>query len=121
MCAMRTLLYTRPNLYNLTMSRASSLYRLQELDLELDRSRARAAEIEAELADDQAIQAASERVRSLEDKLTAARTENLSAEHAVASQQEKIRSSEQAHWLSRSKRHGRREGSKKARCFFQSL
>jgi predicted nucleic acid-binding Zn-ribbon protein len=96
MCAMRTLLYPRPTLYNLTMSRASSLYRLQELDLELDRSRARVAEIESELANNQALQAASERVRSLEDKLTTARTDNLSAEHAVASQLEKIHSSEQS-------------------------
>jgi predicted nucleic acid-binding Zn-ribbon protein len=78
------------------MSRASSLYRLQELDLERDRAQARIAEIEAELADDEELRAASERVHALEEKLTEARTANLSAEHAVASQQEKIRSSEQA-------------------------
>jgi predicted nucleic acid-binding Zn-ribbon protein len=78
------------------MSRASSLYRLQELDLERDRVQARITEIEAELADDEELRAASERVHALEEKLTEARTANLSAEHAVASQQEKIRNSEQA-------------------------
>jgi predicted nucleic acid-binding Zn-ribbon protein len=96
MCAMRTLLYSHPNPYNLTMSRASSLYRLQELDLDLDRARARIGEIEVELADDEELRSASARAQVLEEKLSEARTANLGAEHAVASQQAKIRSSEQA-------------------------
>ena len=96
MCAMRTLLSPPSNLYNLTMSRASSLYRLQELDLELDRAHARIDEIETELEDDEKLREASERVHALEEKLSEARTANLSAEHAVATQQEKIRSSEKA-------------------------
>jgi predicted nucleic acid-binding Zn-ribbon protein len=93
---MRTLISRRANLYNLAMSRASSLYRLQELDLEIARTNTRIAEIEAALADDEELKAAEERVRELEEELSQARADNLSAEHAVASQQEKIRSSEKA-------------------------
>lgn len=96
MCAMRTLLSPRSNLYNQAMSRASSLYRLQELDLDLDRTHARIDEIEAELADDEKLRAAVDRAAKLEEKLVEARTVNLGAEHAVEAQQEKIRSSEKA-------------------------
>jgi len=78
------------------MSRASSLYRLQELDLDLDRTHARIDEIEAELADDEKLRAAVDRAAKLEEKLVEARTVNLGAEHAVEAQQEKIRSSEKA-------------------------
>jgi predicted nucleic acid-binding Zn-ribbon protein len=76
------------------MSRASSLYRLQELDLELEASKNRIEAIEAELSDDEAMKKAQELVEKSEQVLTAARSANLAAEHAFASQQEKIKTTE---------------------------
>lgn len=91
---MRTLLSSLSNPYNLNMSRASSLYRLQELDLELDAGKKRIQEIEAELSDDEALAKARKAVDECEQVLAAARSTNLAAEHAVGSQQEKIKTTE---------------------------
>jgi hypothetical protein len=75
MCAMRTLLSPPSNLYNRAMSRASSLYRLQELDLEIGRAEARIAEIEAALADDEELRAAKKRAGDLEEELSGPRSQ----------------------------------------------
>ena len=91
---MRTLLSDLSNPYNRCMSRASSLFRLQELDLELGGTHARILEIETELADNKVVQDAKEGLESRQVALTAARATNLAAEHAVASQQEKIKDTE---------------------------
>ncbi len=48
----------------------------------------------SQLADDEAVQAAKETLESKEQVLTEARAANLAAEHAVASQQEKIKETE---------------------------
>lgn len=91
---MRTLLSCLSNPYNRSMSRASSLYRLQELDLELEASKNRIQSIEAELADDEALGKAQKAVDAGEEALVTARSANLAAEHAFASQQEKIKATE---------------------------
>lgn len=55
------------------MSRVSSLYRLQEIDLDLDASRARLAEIERALSGHPAVAAARERLLSAETHYRSAR------------------------------------------------
>ena len=72
------------------MSRVSSLYRLQELDLQISRSHERIAEIDVLLADDEEVTTAREDFESKEEQLAEARTANSSAEHAVAAQRAKI-------------------------------
>ncbi len=72
------------------MSRVSSLFRLQELDLQISRSHERIAEIDILLADDEEVTAARADVENKEEQLAAARLANSSAEHAVESQRAKI-------------------------------
>lgn len=82
------------NIYNRPMSRISSLHRLQELDLDIDRSQARIAEIDAILANDSAVQAAQNAFDRAESTLSQARMVYSRAEHAVESQRAKIEDTE---------------------------
>ena len=76
------------------MSRASSLYWLQVLDLKLESSRERATEILAILEDDQEIIRFREILEKTEVKLKDARAANSRAERAVSSQRAKIEQTE---------------------------
>ena len=78
------------NIYNRTMSRVSSLYRLQELDTEIDNNHARIEEINTILADNSELAALREALEGAEVALKEARTENSTANHAVLSQRDKI-------------------------------
>jgi len=78
------------------MSRVSSLYRLQELDLEISRCHERIAEIDIQLADDEEIKAAQADLGIKEEQLAQARTANSSADHAVESQRAKIENTEKS-------------------------
>jgi predicted nucleic acid-binding Zn-ribbon protein len=78
------------------MSRASSLYRLQQLDHELDRSRPRVEEIKAILEDDSEIVRLRQALSEAEERLKTARMANSKAEHAVSSQRSKIERTEKA-------------------------
>lgn len=73
------------------MSRASSLYRLQETDLELDACRARLAEIETALSGSPAVQAARTRAQAAEAQLAKARAVLQDLELENAALDEKIR------------------------------
>ncbi|HEY70138.1 MAG TPA: hypothetical protein G4O08_06100 [Anaerolineae bacterium] len=72
------------------MSRASSLHRLQEIDLSLDRAHAGLGEIQAALEERSVLQRLQQKLETAEEQLKAARTANKSAEHAVGSQRAKI-------------------------------
>ena len=78
------------NIYNRPMSRVSSLYRLQELDTEIDNNHARIEEINTILADNSELALMREALEGAEVVLKEARTTNSSANHAVLSQREKI-------------------------------
>ena len=72
------------------MSRISTLYRLQELDTEIDNNHARIKEINAILADNSELAATREALEGAEIILKEARAANSSANHTVLSQREKI-------------------------------
>ncbi len=72
------------------MSRISTLYRLQELDTEIDNNHARIKEINATLADNSELAAMREALEGAEIVLKKARTANSTANHTVLSQREKI-------------------------------
>ena len=76
------------------MSRTSSLYWLQVLDLKLESSRERVTEILAILEDDQEIIRCREILEETEVKLKDARAVNSKAERAVSSQRAKIEQTE---------------------------
>jgi uncharacterized protein len=78
------------------MSRASSLHRLQTLDLELDRSRARLADIEAVLADTDPLARTREKLVEAEARLEAARSGARAIEHEVEAHTGKLARSEQS-------------------------
>lgn len=78
------------------MSRVSSLYRLQELDLEIDRARARLAEIARTLSDAQALTRAHEHLAEAEKQTRAARAAARSAEDEAGLQREKMQRTETA-------------------------
>ena len=78
------------------MSRASSLYRLQELDLELEGSHRRIDEINHVLGDDQALNRCLAVLESAEGVVREKSAAKLGAEHAVASQKTKIAQNEKA-------------------------
>lgn len=77
------------------MSRASALYRLQELDLELDACRARLADIAAALGDSASVQSARSRLLSAEARQRAARVTLQELEFENQALTEKIREAEQ--------------------------
>ncbi|MCW5873392.1 MAG: hypothetical protein KIS88_01965 [Anaerolineales bacterium] len=72
------------------MSRAFKLYRLQQVDSQLDQGAARLAEIERILGDNQAHQAASEAQQRAQAALHTAHTAMRSAEENVSAQQKRI-------------------------------
>jgi predicted nucleic acid-binding Zn-ribbon protein len=78
------------------MSRVSNLFRLQELDLEINRSHERIAEIDIRLADDEEVKAARSDLESKEEQLAEARLANSRADHAVGSQRAKIEDTQKA-------------------------
>ena len=76
------------------MSRAHSLYRLQEIDLALDNNHARLAEIQSILSDSEELQQAIENLAQAETTLKEIQAVLKSAEHAVESQRSKIEETE---------------------------
>lgn len=76
------------------MSRVSSLFRLQSIDLELDRLRARQVQIRAGLEDEDAVLRLRSGLGVAEKRLQAARTANKMAEFDVEAQKEKIETTE---------------------------
>ena len=72
------------------MSRASALYRLQELDLQLDQRHTRLSEIDQELHDDALTRAIHQRALEVEAQLKAARVSQRSLEYDIQVQNEKI-------------------------------
>ena len=78
------------------MSRVSSLFRLQELDLQISRSHERIAEIDVLLADDEEVTTARADCESKEEQLAEARLENSKADHEVESQRAKIDNTQKA-------------------------
>jgi predicted nucleic acid-binding Zn-ribbon protein len=72
------------------MTRASKLFRLQEIDLELDAHRARLAEIAESLRGSPAVQAAYQRVVEADGQLNAARVDVRSLEYENQALSEKI-------------------------------
>ena len=78
------------------MSRVSSLFRLQELDLLISRSHERIAEIDVLLASDEQVTTARTDCESKEEQLAEARLENSKADHEVESQRAKIDNTQKA-------------------------
>lgn len=76
------------------MSRVSDLYRLQEIDLELDKLNVRLDEIEALLQDSSEIRRLQGELAESEAELRARHNAAQSAEHSVESQRAKIASNE---------------------------
>ncbi|TET29532.1 MAG: hypothetical protein E3J69_13270 [Anaerolineales bacterium] len=78
------------------MSRVSSLFRLQELDLLISRSHERIAEIDVLLASDEEVTTARTDCECKEEQLAEARLENSKADHEVESQRAKIDNTQKA-------------------------
>jgi predicted nucleic acid-binding Zn-ribbon protein len=76
------------------MSRVSNLYRMQEIDLDLQSSQARIEEIDTLLEQDEEIRRARAILSEREAELSEARNANASADHAVTMQREKITQTE---------------------------
>lgn len=82
--------------YNRGVSRASGLYRLQSIDLEMDRLRERFAQILAILEDNSIVQLRQDELQAKGTQLRSATTDAKDAEYTVQAQQDKIQSTEQA-------------------------
>ncbi|MFV9675837.1 MAG: zinc ribbon domain-containing protein [Anaerolineales bacterium] len=78
------------------MSRVSSLFRLQELDLQISSSHERIAEIDVLLADDEEVTTARKDFEIKEEQLAEAKSANSKAEHEVESQRAKIENTQKA-------------------------
>jgi predicted nucleic acid-binding Zn-ribbon protein len=78
------------------MSRVSSLFRLQEIDLELQRSQARIEEIDVVLSQDADLIRAGDILETRGAALTEAQSVNANAKHVVESQREKIAQTDKA-------------------------
>jgi hypothetical protein len=76
--------------YNRRMSRVSSLHRLQEVDLAIDRTQVALDAIQATLDDRSELQRLRQELDSADEQLQTARTTNKGSEHAVGSQRAKI-------------------------------
>lgn len=76
------------------MGRASSLYRLQTVDLDLDQQRARLREIEAGLADSASVMRCRETLHKAETDLLAVRTALRQAEQDLAGHKVKLEEAE---------------------------
>ena len=83
-------------LYNQTMSQPFKLFRLQQLDSQLDQGRGRLREIEATLNDSAALNQAQERASQAEAGLVTAQKTLNRAEENVQAQQIKIEQTEAA-------------------------
>jgi predicted nucleic acid-binding Zn-ribbon protein len=81
-------------IYNRNMSRTSSLFRLQELDLDLDQCAQRVEEIQIILADNLEIQRLQQTLAENESDLKEIRMEHSQAEHEVSLQRTKIERTE---------------------------
>ena len=77
-------------LYNLNMTDMRLLFNLQQLDTQLDKDRARLAEIERILNDSTALKKANQRLTQANDRLTKAQLALKRAEQDVQEQQSKI-------------------------------
>lgn len=77
-------------IYNPIVSRASALYRLQQVDLAIDRARGRLKAVEAELAEDRAVQQARGAYEEAERTRKEAAASALRAEAVVEAQRLKI-------------------------------
>jgi hypothetical protein len=78
------------------VSRASSLYRLQEIDLAMDRARTRLAEIDRLLSGSQAVQAARQADEKARADLHRGQAAVKDAEHSVAGQRAKLETAERS-------------------------
>ncbi|MEJ2550890.1 MAG: C4-type zinc ribbon domain-containing protein [Anaerolineales bacterium] len=76
------------------MSRVSSLYRLQQIDLSLDRAHARIEEIDQTLADEEEILQKKKTLETKKGKLEAARKAHTKADDAVSAQRDKVNQTE---------------------------
>jgi hypothetical protein len=81
-------------IYNPPVSRVSALYRLQQIDSNIDQAETRLAEIETELAADQAVQAARSRAHKALAAQREAAVEGRAAEEALATQRRKLEETE---------------------------
>lgn len=81
---------TALRIYNPPVSRASALYRLQQIDSTIDLARARLAEIETELAADQDLRAARSKAEAAVAIQGQASAEGRAAEDALSSQRRKL-------------------------------
>jgi predicted nucleic acid-binding Zn-ribbon protein len=82
--------------YNLHMSRSSSLYALQRIDLRMHEIAARQDEISRILAQSERVGQAQERVDQSQSELVSARSETHAAEQAVEAQRSKIERNQKA-------------------------
>ncbi len=80
--------------YNPRMSRVSSLYRLQQIDLSLDRAHARIEEIDRILANDEEILTKKKSLETRKIKLEAAHKAHTKADDAVSAQRSKLEQTE---------------------------
>ena len=83
-------------LYNFYMSLSLNLYRLQQIDTQLDRVSQRIGEIQAILADASAVQAVEAQEKAVEADLQTQRKQLHQAEHNVQDQRIKIEQTEAA-------------------------
>ena len=81
---------SRHPIYNPSVGRASSLYRLQQIDLTIDQASARMTAVEATLAEHAGLQRAREAKSQAEEQLHQASHAAVAAEEAVAGQRRKI-------------------------------
>jgi predicted nucleic acid-binding Zn-ribbon protein len=81
-------------LYNFNMSQSSNLYRLQQIDSQIDQARARVRDIEALLSNNAVLQQAQDHANSTEQSLLDAHKILRKTEEAVQDQRIKINQSE---------------------------
>jgi predicted nucleic acid-binding Zn-ribbon protein len=86
----------RSGVYNQRMSRVSSLHRLQELDLSIDRARARLAQVEKLLGASDTVRAARASHDQAQTRFQAAQVAVKDAELAVGTQRAKLENAERA-------------------------
>ncbi|MBF8257246.1 MAG: hypothetical protein HW375_2153 [Anaerolineales bacterium] len=80
----------RHRIYNPSVSRASSLYRLQQTDLSIDQAQGKLAAVEAELAEHGPVERARQEAAQAEHELRQSAQDMRAAEDAVATQREKL-------------------------------
>jgi len=80
----------RHRIYNPSVSRASSLYRLQQTDLSIDQAQGKLAAVEAELAEHGPVERARQEAAQAEHELRQSAQSMRAAEDAAATQREKL-------------------------------